>query len=164
MLKMRVLLLLFLLCCSFTLVKPVSAAENPLAVANNKVGIHILDPSEVSAAAQLVNHNGDWGYVTIPIQSGDENPVKWQKFMNDCKNYHLIPIIRLATQGDYFNTQVWRTPNEYDIVDFAIFLNSLDWPTKNRYVIVYNEVNRADEWGGNVDPSAYAHLLSFAVT
>jgi len=165
MLKSRVILLLFFLCVFFSYVKPASASENPLAVANNKIGVHILDPSELPAAAKLVNHNGgDWGYVTIPIQSGDENPVKWQKFMNDCKSYHLIPIIRLATQGDYFNTQVWRTPTEYDIVDFAIFLNSLNWPTKNRYVIVYNEVNRADEWGGGADPAAYAHLLNFAIT
>jgi len=165
MLKIRAFLLLFLFCLFFASGKPASAAENPLAVANNKIGVHILDPSEVSAAAQLVNHNGgDWGYVTIPIQSGDENPIKWQQFMNDCKSYHLIPIIRLATQSSYFNPQVWRTPNEYDIVDSAIFLNSLDWPTKNRYVIVYNEVNRADEWGGSADPAAYAHILNFAVT
>jgi hypothetical protein len=149
----------------FALVNPAFASENPLAVANNKIGIHILDPSELPAAAQLVNSNGgDWGYVTIPIQSGDENLVKWQNFMDQCKQYHVIPIIRLATQDDYFDTQVWRTPNQYDIMDFANFLNSLEWPTKNRYIIVYNEVNRADEWGGSADPASYAKLLSFAVT
>ncbi len=165
MLNLRVALLLFFLCAFFAFVRHASAAENPLAVANNKIGVHILDASELPAAAQLVNHNGgDWGYVTIPIQSGDKNLVKWQKFMDDCKKYHLIPIIRLATQGDYFNTQVWRTPNENDIVDFANFLNSLEWPTKNRYIIIFNEVNRADEWGGNADPAEYAHLLNFAVT
>jgi hypothetical protein len=161
----RVVLLLFLLCAFFAFVKPASAAENPLAVANNKIGVHILDTSELATAAELVNHNGgDWGYVTIPIQSGDKNRVKWQAFMNECKKYHLIPIIRLATQSDFINNQVWRTPNESDIVDFANFLNSLEWPTKNRYIIVFNEVNRGDEWGGNANPAAYAHLLNFAVT
>jgi hypothetical protein len=160
-----VIFVVFFTYLSSLFVQPVLAAENPLAVANNKIGIHILDPSELPAAAQLVNSNGgDWGYVTIPIQSGDENLVKWQLFMNACKKYHVIPIIRLATQGDYFNTQVWRTPDENDILDFANFLNSLDWPTKNRYVIIYNEVNRADEWGGQADPATYAKLLSFAVT
>ncbi|HWY78942.1 MAG TPA: hypothetical protein VNW29_01150 [Candidatus Sulfotelmatobacter sp.] len=149
----------------FPAIKPVAAAENPLAVANNKIGIHILDVSELPAAAQLVNSKGgDWGYIIIPIQAGDENLLKWQKFMDDCKKYHVIPIIRLATEGDYFNTQVWREPNQNDIVDAAIFLNSLDWPTKNQYVIVYNEVNRGDEWGGNANPTAYAQLLSFAVS
>lgn len=141
------------------------AAENPLAVANNKIGIHILDTSELPNAAQLVNSNGgDWGYVTIPIQAGDENLVKWQSFMDACKKYHVIPIIRLANVDDYFATQDWLAPNENDILDFANFLNSLSWPTKNRYVIVFNEVNRADEWGGAADPADYAQLLSFAVT
>lgn len=155
-----------LFCCAFfAMVTPTFAAENPLAVANNKIGMHILDVSELPQAAQLINSNGgDWGYVTIPIQAGDEDLVKWQKFMDDCKKYRVIPIIRLATEGDYFNTQVWSKPTENDVVDAANFLNSLEWPTKNRYVIVYNEVNRGDEWGGNADPTEYAHLLSFAVS
>lgn len=165
MLALRLFLPLFFCLIFLAFTPSASAADNPLAFANNKIGIHILDPSELSQAAKLVNNNGgDWGYVTIPIQSGDENLAKWQNFMNQCKKYHVIPIIRLATQDDYFNTQVWRTPTEYDIMSFANFLNSLSWPTKNRYVIVYNEVNRADEWGGNADPAGYAQLLSFSVT
>src|SRR5690348_9442311 len=165
MLKLRAVTLLLFFVVFFTLVKPASAALNPLAVPNNKIGIHILNTSELPEAAKLVDSSGgDWGYVTIPIQSGDENLAKWQKFMNDCKRYHIIPIIRLATEDDFFDTQVWRTPNENDIVNFANFLNSLDWPTRNRYIIVFNEVNRADEWGGSADPAKYASLLSFAVT
>lgn len=152
---------------SFLLINstPVAAAENPLAVANNKVGIHILDPSELPEAAKLVNSNGgEWGYVLIPIQTGDRDMVKWQNFMDQCKQLHLIPIIRLASEDDYFNTQVWRKPDYNDITDFANFLNSLDWPTKNHYIIVFNEVNRGDEWGGSANPSEYAQLLSFAVS
>lgn len=84
--------------------------------------------------------------------------------MNTAKNLHIIPILRLATEGDYFNTKVWRKPQETDIVDFANFLNSLDWPVKNRYIIVFNEVNRADEWGGEVNSSEYANLLTYAIT
>ena len=142
-----------------------SASENPLAVANNKFGVHILDVSELTTAAQLVNSNGgDWGYVTIPIQVGDENRAKWQGFMDNCKKDHIIPILRLATEGDYFNTTVWRKPTLYDIIDFANFLNTLTWPTKNRYIIVFNEVNRGDEWGGSADPTAYAQILSFTDT
>lgn len=162
----NILLLLFAVLCFFSLSpKSALAAENPLAVANNKVGIHILDTSELSNAAKLVNSNGgDWGYVLIPIQAGDRDMVKWQNFMNECKNDHLIPIIRLATEGDYFNTQVWRKPDYNDITDFANFLDSLDWPTKNRYVVAFNEVNRGDEWEGNANPTEYAHLLSFAVS
>jgi len=143
----------------------VLAIENPASLPNNKFGIHILFTGELEDAAKLINSNGgDWGYVTIPIQSGEKDLEKWQKFMDDARNLHIIPIIRLASEGDFFNTRVWRKPNIYDILDFANFLNSLDWPTKNRYVIVFNETNRADEWGGKSNPSEYAQILSYAVT
>ena len=140
------------------------AIEDPLSVTNNKIGVHILFPSELKEAAILVNSNGgDWGYVTIPIQAGEKDIVKWQKFMNEARTYHIIPLIRLATEGDYFNTVVWRKPKDEDIVDFANFLSSLDWPTQNKYVIIFNEVNRADEWGGGPNASEYAQILDFAV-
>ncbi|HSD98390.1 MAG TPA: hypothetical protein VLB73_01675 [Patescibacteria group bacterium] len=152
-----------LLCLSFFLSPFAYAIENPLAVNNNKIGIHILFPDEIDKAAQLINSNGgDWGYVVIPIQSGDKDINKWQAFFDKAKKLHVIPIIRLATEGDYFNTKVWRIPTDADVLDFANFLNSLSWPTKNRYIIVYNEVNRGDEWGGVPDPSAYAQILSYA--
>ncbi len=140
------------------------AAYAPLSVANNKFGIHILFPEELSKAADLVNSSGgDWGYVTIPIQASDKNLDKWQKFMDDCKRYHLIPIIRLATDGDYFSTASWSEPSDNDIVDFANFLDSLSWPTQNRYIVVYNEPNRGDEWGGTPDATSYAQILDYAV-
>jgi hypothetical protein len=149
----------------FSVTVPSFAVVDPLAVPNNKFGIHILFHSELEEAAKLVNSNGgEWGYVTIPIQSGDRDIEKWQKFMDECKRLKLIPLVRLATEGDYFNTHVWRKPNASDILDFANFLNSLQWPTKNRYVIVFNEVNRGDEWGGSPNPEEYADILSYAVT
>ncbi|TMI85841.1 MAG: hypothetical protein E6H08_21940 [Bacteroidetes bacterium] len=159
--------ILFLLFTIFSLVQPLSAfaVENPLQKQNNIFGVHILFPVELESAAKLVNSSGgDWGYVLIPIQSGDKDITKWQDFMNRAKHLHLIPILRLATEGDYFNTSVWRKPTFTDILDFANFLDSLYWPTKNRYVIVYNEPNRGDEWGGKANPEEYAHILSYAVT
>jgi hypothetical protein len=162
--KIFIVLLSFLFYFSF--VHPIAfAVENPLTRPNNKMGVHILFDSELNQAAKLVNTSGgDWGYVIIPIQSGDKDMEKWQKFMDTAKKNHVIPILRLATEGDYFNTSVWRKPTHADIIDFANFLESLDWPTKNRYVVVFNEVNRSDEWGGAVNPAEYADLLSFAVT
>jgi len=144
---------------------PAYAIEDPLNYPNNIFGVHILFPSEINAAAQLVNSNGgDYGYATIPIQSGDRDIKKWQDFMDTAKNLHLIPIVRLATEGDYFNTSVWRKPVFIDILDFANFLDSLNWPTKNRYIIIFNEPNRGNEWGGKPNPEEYADLLSYAVT
>jgi hypothetical protein len=141
------------------------AIENPLSLPNNKMGVHILFPSEINKAANLINSNGgDWGYVTIPIQAGDRDLEKWQKFMDDAAKFHVVPIIRLATEGDYFNTTFWKKPTEEDVLDFANFLNSLDWPVRNRYIVVFNEVNRADEWEGDVNPEEYASLLSYTAS
>lgn len=154
-----------LFCVLSTSIPVTYAIEDPTKHPNNKMGIHILFPPEIEEAAQLVNaNNAEWGYVIIPIQAGDKNLEKWQKFMNDAHRLKITPIIRLATEGDYFNTKVWRKPNDADIADFANFLNSLEWPTKNRYIVVFNETNRGDEWGGEPDASEYAKLLSFAVT
>lgn len=165
MVMKKIAVILLLLISIFIFQNPVFANSDPLAVPNNKIGIHILFPSELPDAAKLINSNGgDWGYVTIPIQAGDRNLQKWQAFMDQAKSLHLIPIIRLATEGDYFNTTVWRKPTYADVLDFANFLNSLTWPTKNRYIIVFNEVNRADEWGGQENPQEYADILSYAVT
>lgn len=139
------------------------AIENPLSLPNNKMGVHILFPEELNETAKLVNSSGgDWGYVTIPIQAGDKDLEKWQKFMNFARENHVIPIMRLATEGDYFNTTVWRKPTREDILDFANFLNSLVWPVKNRYIVVFNEVNRSDEWEGNLNPKEYAEILRYA--
>lgn len=140
------------------------AIEDPLAKPNNFVGIHILFPSELDQAKDLVNSSGgDWGYVTIPIQITDLDMEKWQSFMDKAKELHIIPLIRLATQNDPNNTAVWRKPNPGDILDFANFLTSLSWPTKNKYVILFNEVNRFDEWGGDYpNPQEYADTVSYA--
>jgi hypothetical protein len=152
-------------CILFLLPNTSFAIEDPLSLPNNKVGVHILFPQEINLAANLINSNGgDWGYITIPLQAGDRNLIKWQKFMDDARKLHVIPIIRLATEGDYFNTTTWRKPSEEDVLDFANFLNSLVWPVKNRYIVVFNEVNRSDEWEGNLDPSEYATLLNYTVS
>lgn len=145
--------------------QPAYAIVDPLVSPNNIFGIHILFPGELQHAANLINSaGGDWGYVVIPIQAGEKDLVKWQTFMDTARKLHVIPIVRLATEGDYFNTKVWRKPNFADIIDFANFLNSLQWPTQNRYIIIFNEVNRGDEWGGKADPVEYVNLLTYAAT
>ncbi len=131
----------------------------PLSVPNNRVGVHILDTAEVGPAAKLVNSSGgDWGYVTIVLRSNDLDRDKWTKFFADCRNLHLIPLVRLATYPGPADAG-WVKPDALDLVDFANFLVDMPWPVKNRYVILFNEVNHAAEWGGPVNPVAYATLL-----
>lgn len=160
----RIILILVLLFMLFGGKAYAQDVPTPTPRPNNIFGIHILFPTELDLASRLVNSSGgDWGYVTIPIQYTDRNLEKWQKFMDDAKRDHLIPIIRIATEPYFANTSVWRKPSDYDILDFANFLNSLDWPTKTRYVLLFNEVNRYDEWGGDApDPVEYANFVAYA--
>ncbi|MCL5676191.1 MAG: hypothetical protein M1120_03635, partial [Patescibacteria group bacterium] len=145
-------------------VSRVAAVYDPTSVPNNKFGIHILFPSELDQAARLINSSGgEWGYVTIPIRSDDRNLEKWQAFMDEAKRLKIIPILRLSTYPSYGDTGVWSKPTMYDPLDWANFLDSLNWPTKNRYVIVYNEPNRANEWGGSVSPFEYAKQLFWTI-
>lgn len=140
---------------------PVNAIYDPLSVPNNKYGIHILETAEVEKAAELVNSNGgQWGYVTIPIRANERNLEKWTKFMEEAKKLRIIPILRIAS---FPVDDHWMAPNEYDLVDFANFLDQLPWPTKNRYVVVYNETNHDSEWGGFVYPEEYARVLDRAI-
>jgi hypothetical protein len=123
---------------------------------NNKIGISLLQPSseDIFEASQLINGNsGDWGYVTIVIQENDKDVRKWQDIFEHLREKHLIPIVRLATspQGE-----VWRRPEEKDAIEWAGFLEKLNWVVKKRYVILFNEPNHASEWGGEVDPNNYA--------
>ncbi|MCL4366323.1 hypothetical protein M1437_03795 [Patescibacteria group bacterium] len=142
---------------------PVFAITDPLSVPNNKFGIHIIQatPDESSPAASLVNTNGDWGYITVLVESKDRDHNKWQEFFNDLRRRHLIPLVRLATQpeGSY-----WKRPYEGEEQAWADFLDALNWPTKNRYIIIYNEPNHATEWGNKVDAQNYAKTLDQTIT
>jgi len=161
----KIIIFLFLFSIFFFNSQKAYAIADPLSLPNNKFGVHILSPDELKDAAKLVNTNGgDWGYVTIPIQASDKNIVKWQSFMDEAKSLHIIPILRLATNGDFFNTAVWQKPTNEDVLDFANFLNSLTWPIQNKYIIVFNEVNRGNEWGGVPDPADYAQILNYSVS
>ena len=137
-------------------------AFDPLAVPNNRFGVHILDTPEIHEAAKLVNSNGgSWGYVTIPMRSNDRDRAKWVKFFLAARTEKIIPIIRLAT---YPEKDTWVAPTAYDLVDFANFLSDMTWPTKNRYLILFNEPNHANEWGGKVSPKSYVNILLDANT
>lgn len=139
---------------------PALALYDPTSVPNNKMGVHILYPSELEVAANLVNSSGgEWGYVTVPIQPTDRDLIKWQQFMEECKDKKVIPIIRITTIP---TGGTWDSAQATDLVDFANFLNELHWPTENRYIVLFNEVNQSREWGGVVDPRKYTDIVKNA--
>ena len=136
-----------------TRVSPVQAGQ--------VLGVHILRPEEIEAADQLLsvaNTQDDWQYLTIPLSLNDLDIDRWQHFFNRARQLHLIPIVRLVTR---FQSGVWQIPTRKNITDQIGFLNRLDWPTDQHYLVVFNEVNHAPEWGGQLDPGGYAQILRF---
>ncbi|MBW7944072.1 hypothetical protein H3C70_01590 [Patescibacteria group bacterium] len=135
---------------------PVEARENSL------YGIHLMNTGELDKAAELLNPspNEDWNYVTVPLTLDDLKKVdEWQAFLAKAKEKRLIPIVRLMTR---FDNGAWQVPTKKNIVDLITFLSKLDWPTDQRYIIVFNEVNHAKEWSGKIDPQQYTDSLRFA--
>jgi hypothetical protein len=149
----RVSLALFLILTLSCFNLPVLAAQ-PI----NKYGIHILNPDEVFQAAKLVNSTGgDWGWVTIVIREDQMEKEVVQKFFDDCRELHLVPLIRIAT---HMEKDYWVKPAIGDAVKWLNFLDSLNWPVQSRYLIIYNEPNQNKEWGGKTNPVEYGLILA----
>ena len=155
-----------------TTTPPPTATNRPTTTASsatpaNKVGVHLLLddgrntwplerwPEHLDYAHKLL---GDGGYVTELVQLDDLDPTRWQVLMDLCADYRLIPILRLATRYDQVSSW-WEAPpadadGRYHTVaeTFARFVAELSWPTAAHYVIVGNEPNHGNEWGGRPDP------------
>ena len=124
---------------------------------NNKVGLYIY--AEVSdyidIADELANSNGgEWGYVLLPYNVKDYNQDRWGRLFAKLSDEHLIPIVQL---WDLDLDDSKETDKQ--IRESALFLNSLKWPIKPRYVSVYNETNDSSFWKGEVNPEEYAEIL-----
>lgn len=151
------ILITFLLAILFLFPKPSFAIFDPLSVPNNKFGMLIVDTNDIPELPALLNSTGgDWGYVTLVIPDTDRNGYKWQRIFDQLRRLHLIPLVRLATHVQGSN---WAKPNKDDNRDWKQFLSGLNWPTENRYVIIFNEPNHAKEWGGTIDPEGYAKIF-----
>lgn len=109
-------------------------------------------------AAELVNSTGgDWGYVTLVIREDDRDSKKWQKFFDELRINHLIPIVRVASK--ITEKGEWKKLNIDEIDGWVGFFDSLNWVVKNRYIIVGNEVNLAHEWEGKASPKEHSDYL-----
>lgn len=143
----------------FLRTKPSLAIVDPLSTANNIFGMGIVNTTDLQDVKNLVNSNGgQWGYVKVVITENDRNQKSWQDFLDNCRRSKIIPIVRIATKYNQ-NQDYWEKPQLEEIDNWASFLDSLNWVTKNRYVIVGNEPNHGKEWGGNISPEEYAKYL-----
>lgn len=126
------------------------------------LGVHILRPQEISQAKDLFYDSEkpeQWHYVTIPLSLDDLNKKEeWEQFFIDAKKYRVIPLVRLVTR---FENGAWQIPSRKEITSYFTFLNQFEWPTAEKHIIVFNEVNHAAEWGNSLDPEGYAEVLRF---
>ena len=119
-------------------------------------------PEHIRYARQAV---GEWGYVVQLVRSDDLDSARWQTFMDLCAESHVTPILRLATTFDSAAGRWAAPPRDTDgsyrrvAHRYADFVAALRWPTREHYVIVGNEPNHGNEWGGVPDPAAYARFL-----
>jgi hypothetical protein len=145
---------LILFCLSFIF------SNKSILASENIFGLHLTQPEDLSTAKDIINSNGgDWGWITIVIRLDQLDKKMWQDFFDNCRQHHLIPIIRLATIADEDN---WKIPSLSDIDKLTSFLSSLNWPTKTQHVILFNEINHGQEWGGEVDIKNYVDSAIYA--
>lgn len=131
-------------------------STKPILASKNIFGLHLTQTEDIHAAKEIINSNGgDWGWVTIVIRFDQLDYNMWQDFFDNCRQFHLIPIVRLATISEGDN---WKVPSLSDIDKLTSFLNSLNWPTKTQHVILFNEINHGQEWGGEVDIKNYVDV------
>jgi len=127
------------------------------------IGIHILHPQEISQVRQLFSEQNTKRetpvYVTIPYSLADTKKAEdWQLFFKQSKEMNVIPIVRLTTA---FEKNTWKVPSRSDVVLLLDSLDKMEWPQPERHIIVFNEVNHAKEWGGQISPRTYASILEF---
>jgi hypothetical protein len=143
-------------------------------LAPDKRGVHLLldDGRNVWDTGRWYEHLqyaqqvvGSGGFVVELIRADDLNIERWQYFMDLCATLRLTPVLRLATTFDRENNW-WNTPTldadgSYSTIasQYTAFVAGLDWSTDSHYIIVGNEPNHGNEWGGQPDPAAYARFL-----
>ena len=142
-----------LLILFFLNINPILASER------NLFGLHLTQTADLISAKEIINSSGgDWGYVTIVIRTDQLDKNTWQDFFDNCRKYHLIPIIRLATTME---NESWKIPTISDIDHLSSFLSSLNWPVIPKYIIPFNEVNHAKEWGNSIDINNFVDIFIY---
>ena len=129
-------------------------------LANNNFGLHLTQTSDINSAYSIINSSqGDWGWATIVLRTDQLDKNMWQEFMDNCRKYHIIPIIRISTRME---NNAWVRPTFTDIDNLSNFLNSLNWPSTPQYITLFNEINHGQEWGGEVDIKNFVDTAIYA--
>lgn len=133
---------------------------NVFAAGNKNIfGLHLTQPDDIHSAKNIINSSGgDWGWTTIVIRADQLHQQVWQEFFDNCRRFHITPILRLSTT---MGADSWQRPELSQIDSLANFLGSLNWPTKSKHIILFNEINHASEWGGQVDIKNFTDMAIY---
>ena len=128
-----------------------------------KIGIHVLSPAEFGPAKTMLSvqqSNDRYQYVTLPVSiSAPLDCSSIQQTLTLAQDNKLVPLVRLTTK---FEDGAWQIPTKRELVEAIDCLARVQWPTDQRHLIIFNEVNHAPEWGGRLGPASYAQILQFA--
>ena len=135
--------------------------STPVQAKGEVLGIHILSTVEIDQANTLLEHGDDKDkFVTIPLTLNDlSKPSDWQAFFDKCHSLKIRPLIRFATN---FENGAWKKPTRVDVMALTKFLGDLEWRRPELTVILFNEPNHAQEWGGTLNPQEFARISIFA--
>lgn len=133
---------------------------NPILASDRNIfGLHLTQSGDLDAAKNIINSSGgDWGYATVVIRTDQLDRNTWQGFFDNCRKYHIIPILRLATIMENNN---WKIPTTSDIDNLANLLNTLNWPMIPKYIIPFNEINHSSEWGDTIDIKNFTDIFIY---
>ena len=145
--------LICLLAIFFLNINPILASDR------NIFGLHLIQTGDLDSAKNIINSSGgDWGYATVVIRKDQLDKNTWQDFFDNCRKYHIIPIVRLSTNME---KNYWKIPSTDDVDKLANFLNSLNWPMIPKYIIPFNEINHNNEWGGTIDIKNFTDIFIY---
>src|SRR5215212_2717507 len=152
---------------------------------NNIVGLNVArltQPLYIWATSDLANANsGDWGYITVVWtmrdRDGPNAEYNLQLFLDRCFEFHLQPIVRIATRFEAKREPVvpgqapikpnqqgaegsWMRPDWDEPAKWRAYFQTGRWPSRHAWIVVGNEPNLGREWGGDVDAASYARYLA----
>lgn len=153
---------------SATMAAPAAGAER------NIRGVHLLlDDGAVQWPVSVWEEHLDYaraftgagGFIVELVRADDLDTEKWQRLIELAEARQLRVVLRLATWQDPASGWWVAPPKDPGgagyreiAARFARFIGALR-TRRGLDVVVGNEPNRADEWGGRPDPAEYARYL-----
>jgi hypothetical protein len=135
---------------------------------NNKFGVHLISPTDEEirdACRNLANMNTvsptkAWGGKLILTLVKDQiNLETLQRFHDIAREEGCVFIHPIKNS---FADPYWKPIDQSTIDFFENIFKDLRPSSKYLYVVLGNEVNRGDEWGGTCSGTAYAHIAKSA--